>query len=293
MYNVCVLMSTYNGEAYLKEQINSILNQVNVNVHLIIRDDGSSDSTISIIEEYVKNGVLTFYTDDDNLGPACSFMKLLYESGDFDYYAFADQDDIWLKDKLYNGILMIESYNYMPALYCSNQYIYKDEHINGLRFNKDQDLGLVQAICGNVFSGCTMLFNNELASILREENKKPSKEILKIRMHDTWVIAVAQYTGKVIYDTNSYIYYRIHSNNTVGIKKHNGKRFLNKMFNAELRDGRSKLAKELLKFNSIDKNMEFIVKAFANKEKLNLLNKSIICKTNDKFFILKTLLGII
>lgn len=293
MYRVCVLMSTYNGELFLSKQIDTILEQVNVDVHLLVRDDGSSDSTVEILEKYTRNNKLKIYHDECNLGPAHSFMKLLYEAGDYDYYAFADQDDIWLKDKLFVAISMIKKYDNIPSLYCSNQWIYIDGRNMGLRFSKKQNLGLVQAICGNEYSGCTMLFNKKLASILKDEANRPDIGILKIRMHDTWVIAVAQYIGKVIYDDNSYINYRIHNNNTVGLKKNKFKRLTEKIINPNLRDGRSKFAKELLKIKNVDQEKKNIVKAFAEKDKKYLLRKSIVSNTNDRHFIIKTLFGVI
>jgi rhamnosyltransferase len=126
---VCVLLSTYNGEAYLREQIDSILAQIDVSVELIIRDDGSKDSTVKIINEYKNQYVNVLILDSyKNLGPANSFMELLYASGDADYYAFAEQDDIWLPEKLSKAIGIIEHKNIdgssSPVLYASNQILY-------------------------------------------------------------------------------------------------------------------------------------------------------------------------
>lgn len=291
MNKVCVLMSTYNGEKYLVEQIESILIQKDVEVTLVVRDDGSSDSTISILNEYQKRGKLSLIRDGSNLGPACSFMKLLYEAEDFDYYAFADQDDIWRKEKLIVAISMIKANEDRPALYCSNQWILEEGRIKGLRFAY-REHGIVQAICGNVFSGCTMVFNKKLFDILKQVNNRPSVDVLKSRMHDTWVIAVAECTGIVVYDENSYIEYRIHANNTVGLKKGKIERLKQKIVSKRYRNGRSELAADLIKIPISDKNIYSIVKAFATKNRIGLLKKSIIKNSNDNYFIVKTLLGI-
>lgn len=94
MYKVAVLLSTYNGSKYIKEQIDSILSQEGVNIDIYIRDDESTDETVNIIYEYKSNNI--FLTEGKNIGVGNSFMELLYSVPEiYDYYAFADQDDIW------------------------------------------------------------------------------------------------------------------------------------------------------------------------------------------------------
>ena len=124
---VCVLMATYNGEKYLREQVDSIIGQHNININLIVRDDGSTDSTINILSEYEEKGLLT-YTKGANLGPARSFMELLKFSPISDYYAFSDQDDIWLPDKIKTAVDMMKEDEEKPALYfCQTQLV--DENL--------------------------------------------------------------------------------------------------------------------------------------------------------------------
>ena len=96
---VCVLISTYNGEKFLDEQIASILAQKGVEVDILVRDDGSSDMTCSLLERWQKEGKLKWYKGE-NLGFARSFMNLLKTASVYDYYAFCDQDDVWLPEKL-------------------------------------------------------------------------------------------------------------------------------------------------------------------------------------------------
>ena len=92
---VAVLMSSYNGEKYIRPQIDSILAQEgNFELSLFVRDDGSTDKTQAILQEYAQKRKLTWYTGN-NLGPARSFMDLLKKCKGFNYYAFADQDDYW------------------------------------------------------------------------------------------------------------------------------------------------------------------------------------------------------
>ena len=121
MKKVLVLMSTYNGEKYLGQQIESILAQEKVDVHLMIRDDGSTDNTRNVLKRYENNDRITIKYGK-NTGVGVSFLKLLYVNMDADYYAFSDQDDVWKKDKLIAGIRKLEEIN-GPALYASNQTV--------------------------------------------------------------------------------------------------------------------------------------------------------------------------
>ena len=121
MDSVAVLMSTYNGEKYLKKQIDTILTQKNVDVHLIVRDDGSTDTTRAILREYANtNERMTFIDDGQRLGVGQSFMTLLILAPECQYYSYSDQDDIWHEDKLICGIDMIRT-KHSPILYCCNQ----------------------------------------------------------------------------------------------------------------------------------------------------------------------------
>lgn len=282
MKTVCVLMSTYNGEAFVKEQIDSVLEQKDVNVLLLVRDDGSGDSTISILEAYEREGCLQYMRDQENLGPACSFMKLLYNSPDADYYAFADQDDIWLSEKLIQGIKMLGDTG-SPCLYCSNQMIYQKGEVRGMRIAEKPNLGLVNAICANTISGCTMIINKALRDLLIDERHRPSDECLKKRMHDTWIIAVAEAVGSVIYDHRSFIHYRIHESNTVGLKSTKLDRLKSVLKDSSKKHGRSCLAKELLKIEHLDDSKREIIEAFAERSFKRLVkNKDIKRECNEK-----------
>ena len=102
MTSIAVMMSTFNGEAYVEEQINSILNQLNVKISLFIRDDGSKDKTISIIRNKINRNSNIQLIQGENVGVGNSFMNLLYSTpDDYDFYAFSDQDDIWESEKIY------------------------------------------------------------------------------------------------------------------------------------------------------------------------------------------------
>ena len=134
MYKVAVLLSTYNGSKYIKEQIDSILSQEGVNIDIYIRDDGSTDETVNIIYEYKSNNI--FLTEGKNIGVGNSFMELLYSVPEiYDYYAFADQDDIWSEKKTRIAIEVLQKNK--KHLYASNQeLIDKSGKSLGLRYEK-------------------------------------------------------------------------------------------------------------------------------------------------------------
>ena len=124
IYKVMVLMSTYNGEKYLREQIDSILGQTGVSVKLLIRDDGSKDNTVEIVKQYCKENDDIKLVEGKNVGFAESFMELVYRANlysDISYFAFSDQDDVWLNDKLISAIHMLEGIHEKnaPNLYFS------------------------------------------------------------------------------------------------------------------------------------------------------------------------------
>ena len=254
MHSIAVAMSTYNGELYIKEQIDSILEQKYVKVDLFIRDDGSKDKTLEILEAYAKKRNNIHVIKGENLGVGNSFMELLYSIGcEYEYYSFADQDDVWLPDKLNQGIDKIKDHN-KPCLYVSNQ-ILVDKELNKLkmRFAVPPGISYKQILCQNKVSGCTMVWNKRMQELLVTNYRRPSKDLLKNRIHDVWVAMVASVAGKIVYDENSFILYRQHENNVVGVKKNSiVKQWMKKLKDDSQRNGRSKLCKEIYeKFGDI------------------------------------------
>ena len=118
---ILVLMATYNGGKYLREQLDSVFLQKNVDITVLVRDDGSIDNTCAILDEYSKRYNLIWYSGQ-HLNVANGFYNLMEEAVkmDFDYFAFCDQDDVWDTDKLSIGVSAICSFN-EPALYYCGQ----------------------------------------------------------------------------------------------------------------------------------------------------------------------------
>ena len=210
MDKVQVLLSTYNGEKYLQEQIESIIRQEDVEISLLIRDDGSCDKTIEIIENLKRKNSNIIYYSGNNLGPARSFMDLINKSGNFDYYAFSDQDDVWKSKKLISAITKLKQSN-KPSLYMSSLEIV-DENLNFIETKQvDGNFCFEGEMIKNFATGCTQVFNKTLMEIIKSYTPN------YIIMHDSWITRVCYAIGgNVIIDNNSNILYRQHQGNVLG-----------------------------------------------------------------------------
>ena len=212
MDRVIVLMSTYNGEKYLQEQIDSILGQDGVEVSLLVRDDGSTDRTKEILQAYQEAGKLSWYSGE-NLKPCGSFMDLIRKAGEAEYYALSDQDDYWLPEKLRKAVDRLQTADAAkPALYCSTTTL-TDEALKPVEDARStNELKTVkQALAGSGAAGCTMCFNRALLELLR----KPCPEAGL--MHDNWIYKICMVTGGYVWkDRESYILYRQHGDNAIG-----------------------------------------------------------------------------
>lgn len=212
MKKVTILLSTYNGEKYIKELMDSLLNQREVEIRIIVRDDGSSDSTITCIEEYCDDRIQIIR--GENLKPAKSFLNLIKQAGDSDYYAFCDQDDVWNKDKLINAVNKMEQKDEnRPILYMST-YDVVDSKLN-LLFTRDMKFNIPFKLQTTIMerspSGCVMVFNKKMKELI--ELSSPQS----LRMHDFWTLMVAEaFHAIIVTDDMPQLKYRQHENNTVG-----------------------------------------------------------------------------
>ena len=212
MNSVLVLMSTYNGEKYLQEQLNSLYNQQGVEVKILVRDDGSSDNTLKILEENSKKNK-PMLDQGKHLNVAFGFYELMQKATEYntDFIAFCDQDDVWDEDKLLIAVEKIKQFD-CPALYYSGQRLV-DENLNFLEnhtLNKNRS-DKTRFILSD-FAGCTGVFNRFL---LNEVVKYKPKYML---MHDTWILRVCLCLGgKIVVDPNPRMNYRQHTHNTLGL----------------------------------------------------------------------------
>ena len=232
MYTVQVLLSTYNGEAYLKEQLDSILNQKNVAVKLFVRDDGSSDGTVDILRAYAALHDNICYLCGENCGVVASFFRLFELSDpDVDFYALSDQDDVWDEDKLSIACQKLEQMRKAkspkkkkndsqirvfatPLLYCCDAWN-TDDALNPLSESmqtagKELIPDFRNALIENIARGASIVFNQALMSYIRISMPQD------IYMHDWWLYLVASCFGEVYYDSAAHYKYRQHAGNTLG-----------------------------------------------------------------------------
>lgn len=214
MARVLILMSTYNGEKYIETQIESLLKQKSVQLDILVRDDGSKDNTTAILDKYQQAGVLKWYTGE-NLRPAKSFLHLLYNCpGDYDYYAFCDQDDYWLPEKMISAVNKMSDTSDIPAMYyCDLQIV--DSSLEPIRKTSNFQKGICipQMLLAYCIPGCSMVMNRKLHDIIIKHLPDPDT----VTMHDCWVYYICTYIGgRIIGDNNCLIQYRQHGKNAVG-----------------------------------------------------------------------------
>ena len=211
---VLVLMASYNGEKYIDEQLTSLFAQEGVEVALLVRDDGSTDSTRDILDRWGKTHPVTWYTGD-HLGAKYGFLELVTKalSSDADHFAFCDQDDVWDGDKLQIALASLQTVTPgTPALYYCGQRLV-DAALQPLSVHK-LNAGRTMAarfVFGDI-AGCTGVFNRALAEAVAAY--RPDY----MRMHDLWIMKVCcAIGGQVFVDPEAHIAYRQHGNNVEGL----------------------------------------------------------------------------
>lgn len=212
---VVVMMSTYNGEKYIKEQIQSIIGQLGDNDSILIRDDGSKDDTLRVIESIADPRIQLIH--GDNLGFAQSFLWLLYHVDDrHSVYMLADQDDIWCNGKIANASQYIKD-SEEPRLYCSRLTLVDEElQVLGDSPSFRKAPSFQNAISENIATGCTIAINAAALNIIRRVDHS-ILEKQPIHYHDWWLYLNISYYGQVFWDETSRILYRQHGKNSVGM----------------------------------------------------------------------------
>lgn len=218
MEKIDILLATYNGEKFVKEQIESILNQTYENFNLIISDDASTDNTLNILEEYEKKDTrIKVFKKEKNEGLIDNFEFLL-KNVTSDYFMFSDQDDIWKKDKIEKSInklkeessglvytdleIVDEKLNVIYPSYWKYKQIYKKI----IKYNNFEALYL-----NNFVTGCTILAKSKyIKDIL------PLPRNSKFVLHDYWTALIISAKDKISYVEEPTIQYRQHKNNRVG-----------------------------------------------------------------------------
>jgi len=213
---VTILLSTYNGARFLPEQLESLRAQAFENWVLYWRDDGSSDESVAIMRDFaVRIGperCIESPGSGPHLGAAHSFLTLLAERRDSGAVAFADQDDVWLPDKLRQAMDALAAEGAAPALYCARQYLV-DAGLRGARLSAAprEAPGFPASLAQNIATGNTLVMNAAAAQLVARMGRPEGS------MHDWWsYITVSACGGRILFDPLPQVLYRQHKDNLIG-----------------------------------------------------------------------------
>lgn len=243
---ILILLSTYNGERYLRNQLDSLYAQEGVDKHLLVRDDGSKDGTLSILDDYCQHYGHMTIIKGENVGVRKSFLFLVKEAAthysEYDYYAFCDQDDVWFKNKIITGVNALNECSHAYKLFFSGA-INTDANLQPI---SNTCVRIVNSFGANLVAnhilGCTMLINKVLLLEINKINICPFDNPSGIiPIHDGWTALVAYaLDAKVIQHKPGMMYYRQHGNNVIGsgngfwsIQKNRMHRYLSKTTHAK------------------------------------------------------------
>ncbi|MEY4964028.1 MAG: hypothetical protein RLZZ323_1347 [Bacteroidota bacterium] len=218
---VLVILASYNGVKYIKEQVDSILNQEGVHVTLKIFDDGSMDGTVSLISswkqyerlELIQNQIPTGSAANNFFNALLSFEDSFLEK--YDYIAFADQDDIWLPNKLQVATQSIHSGK--SDLYMSNLILWEEKTSKKSILNKSYPQKKYDYLFEGGSAGCTYVFTVFFGKELKKKINTINYKDWCFFSHDWFVYFFARLNNyKIIIDKDAYILYRIHDANVHG-----------------------------------------------------------------------------
>ena len=221
MEKIDILMATYNGKKYLKEQIESILNQTYTEFNLLISDDASTDNTMEILKQYaIKDTRIKIFKNENNQGLIRNFESLLNKVT-CKYYMLADQDDIWNKDKIEKSIKKIEDTN-SNLVFCDLEVV--DSNLNLIHNSYWKQKGFYNRIIkhngfdalylNNYITGCTIIAKSEIL-----KNILPLPKDAKYLIHDYWIALMSSNNGNISYINEQLIKYRQHEKNEIGSKR--------------------------------------------------------------------------
>lgn len=286
MKNTVILLATYNGEKYLRQQLNSLFEQTNTDFRLVIHDDGSTDGTVDIIKEYrdrYPDQIEILYGESCG-GPKQNFLWMLGKV-DADYYFLCDQDDVWFPKKVDKSLQAMSVAEYE----CSSEIVpiciftdmrVVDEELNKLSDSFIRYIGrepvntaYTQIIIDNPAAGCTMCFNRALRDLVVDLT--PKLDLDNVPMHDVLILEIAAIMGKVAAIDEPLASYRQTGHNTMGAETESdsdkatrnledirGGSFFEKK-KAFVQESRS-FAKELIKADWLPKDKKNILIRFAN-----------------------------
>jgi glycosyltransferase involved in cell wall biosynthesis len=214
MNDSAILLATFNGAKYISSFLDSLVQQSDRNFDLIVRDDGSTDETIAIIQSYADKIPVTFLPATGRLNSARNFVELLRKSKTgYKYYFFADQDDYWVSNKIERAVSNLQSHMNVPAMYFTKLELV-DENLSHICYTQSPRIvSFENALVQNIASGCTIALNSAARNLYLSNLPH------KLRMHDWWSYLLFTALGEVIYDDYPSVRYRQHSSNVVGASR--------------------------------------------------------------------------
>jgi len=273
---ILILLSTYNGEKYLKQQLDSLYNQTYKNINIIARDDNSRDSSRNILNSYD----IEVMPPNKNLGPRDSFSVLLEYSllSDSPYFMFCDQDDVWKEDKIEKTLKKMKELESklgdIPLLVYADLEVVDENlqtidksfwHFEQINPNMNEFNRLLMQ---NTITGCTVMINRKLAQLAMSI---PDGTI----MHDWWLGLVASQFGKIDYVDEALIKYRQHTQNSTGAKRFSINYIINKIYTSMNLMPHQKQAKAFLETyrGSLDNKTVKMLEEFSSLESKSFWQK--------------------
>ncbi len=214
--DISVVMATFNGERYLRQQLDSILQQTVSPKEIIIVDDGSTDSTLTILKEYTADSRFRLLVNEQNMGYIKSFEKGMLEAS-CPYIALSDQDDIWLPHKLETLAANMQDH---IAVYSDSMLVDK----NGISLNKKMSDLKNQLTYNNCLMYTIGAWAPGHAMLFRKELVDQCKPFPTLVTHDFWLGFVASCNGGIFYVNEVLVHYRQHASNAIGANTHQSKK---------------------------------------------------------------------
>lgn len=233
---VQILLSTYNGEKYLREQLESYVSLDGFEkCCVLIRDDGSTDGTQKILQEYEKKYGFEVILGE-NVGVNASYRILLKQSSrQCDYFAFSDQDDVWLPHKLKCAIEKLDCLSdNKPKMFFSLSQI-TDEHLNPLAVSNSPKRGVsfYNAMIQNVCPGHTQVIDQRMKQLLL------SAEDGYVHVMDWWVYLIASGLGRIVYEPTCTVLHRQHGDNAIGYEMSRFKQLKTRIYRVRAKEGKA------------------------------------------------------
>jgi len=209
---VTVLLTTFNGVRFLDEQLTSLYYQQGVDIEVMVNDDGSTDGTIEILDYWRAKGLIVSISQSRGLGATRAFLMLLQSCDRKDFVAFCDQDDVWDKNKL---VLQANSLDESTPMMSTCLRLYIDEfgEVIGKSKNLRKLPSFVNSCFENIAPGNTVLLNNPAIKVINSLQNPP------VVHYDSWIYLLISTFGKVDLIPSYFVRYRIHLNNSVGLRK--------------------------------------------------------------------------